>query len=63
MERSPKSDEAESGQPNAAKRPFPKRGAFPTPQAEIEKATPYVIETDGSAEEEPPSPEKSGSRG
>lgn len=39
--------------------PTPKRGAFPTPKSEIDKATPYVPdmgEEDGCTEENPELP-------
>lgn len=35
-------DEAPSNPPNPNKPPRPKRGAFPTPKSEIEKAEPYI---------------------
>ena len=34
--------ESPGNSPKPIKRPTPKRGAFPTPKSEIEKAEPYV---------------------
>ena len=41
-----KRDETPKAPAAPAKRPSPKRGAFPTPKEEIDKATPYVPRTD-----------------
>ena len=35
-------DESPGNPPKPIKPPIPKRGAFPTPKSEIEKAKPYV---------------------
>ena len=40
-----------SGTPKRSGSPFPKRGAIPTPRAEIEKAKPYIPETDQAADQ------------
>ena len=39
-------DEKPKGPAAPPRRPSPKRGAFPTPKEEIDKATPYVPRTD-----------------
>ena len=35
-------DESPGNPPEPIKPPIPKRGAFPTPKSEIEKAKPYI---------------------
>jgi hypothetical protein len=52
-------DEAPSNPPNPNKPPRPKRGAFPTPKSEIEKAEPYIPdagEEEDSQERKPDQP-------
>ena len=57
-------DKSESGAepgdpPEPIEPPRPKRGAFPTPKSEIDKATPYVPDTgeeDGCTEDDPEPP-------
>jgi len=44
--------ESPGNSPKPIKRPTPKRGAFPTPKSEIEKAKPYI--PDLSEEEDSP---------
>jgi hypothetical protein len=46
MAETPESDKKGKKEPKPGKKPSPKRGAIPTPKAEIEKATPYIPETD-----------------
>jgi len=56
----PESDKKAENEPKPSKMPSPKRGAIPTPRAEIEKAKPYIPEPDGEGERsatEPASPE------
>ena len=42
MINTPDPDESPSNPPKPIKPPRPKRGAFPTPKSEIEKAKPYI---------------------
>ena len=42
MTNMPEPDEAPGNPPEPIKPPKPKRGAFPTPKSEIEKAKPYI---------------------
>jgi hypothetical protein len=42
--------------PASSKLPSPKRGAFPTPKAEIEKATPYIPEAEPTTISPPAEP-------
>jgi hypothetical protein len=56
----PESDKKANSHPKPGQLPSPKRGAFPTPRTEIEKAKPYIPETDrvgGQSATEPISPE------
>jgi hypothetical protein len=53
MTRPPPSAAGPADPPAPATRPSPKRGAFPSPRADIEKATPYVP----GAAPPPPSPQ------
>lgn len=46
MAETPESNKEVNSQLKPSKMPSPKRGAFPTPRAEIEKAKPYIPETD-----------------
>jgi len=62
MTQPPKFDESANSQPKPTELPTPKRGAIPTPKAEIERAKPYVIEADGAAENKSSSLEDSTSR-
>ena len=60
MAEPPESNKEVNSQPEPSKMPSAKRGAFPTPRAEIEKAKPYVPETDQEGDKsatEPVSPE------
>lgn len=45
MAKTPESDKELNSPRKPGKLPSPKRGAFPTPRAEIEKAKPYIPET------------------
>ncbi len=50
-----------NNQPKPSKLPSPKRGALPTPKAELEMAPPFIPETDEEVEKsgtKPVSPEK-----
>jgi hypothetical protein len=49
MERPSNSDKVGTARPPL---PSPKRGPFPAPRADIEKDTPYLIETDPAKEDE-----------
>jgi hypothetical protein len=63
MAETPESNKEANRQLKPSKMPSPKRGAFPTPKAEIEKAKPYIPETgqeDDKSAMEPVSPEKIG---
>jgi len=59
MADTPEPEKKANSQPKPSELPSPKRGAFPTPRAEIEKAKPYVPETDPANQSatEPASPE------
>jgi hypothetical protein len=46
MAKTPESEKQANSQMKPCKLPSPKRGAFPTPKAEIERAKPYLPETD-----------------
>jgi hypothetical protein len=46
MAETPESNKEVNSQLEPSKMPSPKRGAVPTPRAEIEKAKPYIPETD-----------------
>jgi hypothetical protein len=46
MTNGPKSGEPPDEPPAPIKRPRPKRGAFPTPKSELEKARPYIPDAD-----------------
>lgn len=46
MAKTPKSNKTVNNQQKHSKLHSPKRGAIPTPRAEIEKAKPYVPDTD-----------------
>jgi hypothetical protein len=50
------SNKGETSQPGPEKLPSPKRGAIPTPRAEIERAKPYIPETDQESDESPTEP-------
>jgi hypothetical protein len=58
MAQTPESDKKVDDQLKPSKLPSPKRGAFPTPKAEIEKAKPFIPEIDriGQSASEPVSP-------
>jgi hypothetical protein len=61
MAETPESNKEVNSQPRPSKMPSPKRGAIPTPRDEIEKAKPYIPETDQEGDRsatEPVSPEK-----
>ena len=55
MAKPSKFDQTETNKPKPTELHGPKRGALPTPKAEIERAKPYVIESDGKGEDKPPS--------
>jgi hypothetical protein len=57
MAETPESDNEGDSQPKPSKRPSPKRGAIPTPKAEIEKAKPYIPETDQEGDKSATEPE------
>lgn len=46
MTNKPLPDERELRPPKPNDRPSPKRGAFPTPKSEIDKAKPFIPEKD-----------------
>ncbi len=46
MAETPESNKAVNSQPQPSKVLSPKRGAIPTPRADIDKATPYIPDTD-----------------
>jgi hypothetical protein len=61
MAETPESDKESNSPRKPSKMPSPKRGAFPTPRAEIEKAKPYIPETDQEGDKsatKPVSPRK-----
>ena len=45
-----------SESPTPSGLPSPKRGAFPTPKAEIESAKPYIPDTDQAGDHQPTEP-------
>ena len=45
-----KPDEEPEGAPELSRPPSPKRGAFPTPKEEIERANPYIPNADEANE-------------
>lgn len=51
MANTPESDEKANSQPKPTELPSPKRGAIPTPKAELEKAKPYIPETDPAGDQ------------
>ena len=60
MAETPESDKKANCQLKPGELPSPKRGAIPTPRAEIERAKPYIPETDRAGDQsatEPVSPE------
>jgi hypothetical protein len=56
MAKTPESNKESNSLPKPGKRFSPKRGAFPTPKAEIEKAKPYIPETDQESDKSATSP-------
>jgi hypothetical protein len=59
MANTPDPDEASGNSPESPKPPRPKRGAFPTPKSEIDKAQPFIPDAgddEGSSEESPDEP-------
>jgi hypothetical protein len=46
-----------NGLPTPSDLPYPKRGAFPTPKAEIENAKPYIPDTDQTGCHQPTEPD------
>jgi hypothetical protein len=63
MEETPESNKEVNSQLKPSKLPSPKRGAIPTPRAEIEKAKPYIPETDQEGDQsttQPVSPKNPG---
>jgi len=65
MEETQESKREENSQAGPKELPSPKRGAIPTPRAEIEKAKPYIPETGREGDEsttQPVPPEKIGHR-
>jgi hypothetical protein len=61
MAETPESDKEVNSPTKPNEMPSPKRGAFPTPSSELEKAKPYIPKTDQEGDEsatEPVSPEK-----
>jgi hypothetical protein len=51
---SPNFNQSDESKPKPTESQGPKRGAIPTPKAEIERAKPYVIENDCEVEDQPP---------
>jgi hypothetical protein len=51
-------DEAPRNPPNLNKPPRPKRGAFPTPKSEIEKAKPYIPDAGGDEDPQEGKPDQ-----
>jgi hypothetical protein len=65
MEETPESNKEEDSQLGPKKMSSPKRGAIPTPKAVIEKAKPYIPETDQKGDKsttEPVAPHKAAHR-
>jgi hypothetical protein len=60
MAETPESDKKANNQSKPSKLPSPKRGAIPTPKAEIEKAKPYIPESDPAGDESATEPASSG---
>lgn len=63
MAQTPESGKEEDNERKPSKMPSPKRGAIPTPRAEIERAKPYLPETDWAgdkSDKEPVKPENVG---
>jgi hypothetical protein len=61
MAKTPESDKELKSPRKPSQMPSPKRGAFPTPRGEIEKAKPYIPETekeDDKSATKPVSPRK-----
>jgi hypothetical protein len=52
MAKPPNSDTAPDSKPDLPPFPSPKRGAIPSPKADIERAKPYRIETDPAKDDD-----------
>jgi hypothetical protein len=65
MNETPESDKDENSQLTPQRVPSPKRGAIPTPRAEIEKAKPYIpgtVQEGDKSPTEPVPPKEAGHR-